>query len=112
MFYTPWPWVGIKYLGYYRETFYFLLTIIKPTLSQHDRPFLLSMANRGPNTNSSQFFITTAPAPHLDDKHVVFGEVLRGQGSVRVVEGTSCLSDKPVVVRYIMKYILHKNTLG
>jgi len=64
---------------------------------KHDRPFLLSMANRGPNTNSSQFFITTAPAPHLDDKHVVFGEVLRGQGSVREVEGTMCLSDKPVV---------------
>lgn len=61
------------------------------------------MANRGPNTNSSQFFITTAPAPHLDDKHVVFGEVLRGQGSVREVEGTMCLSDKPVVVRYTEK---------
>ncbi|KAL5259523.1 hypothetical protein ACHWQZ_G009841 [Mnemiopsis leidyi] len=62
----------------------------------HDRAFLLSMANRGPNTNSSQFFITTAPAPHLDGKHVVFGEVVRGQSAVREIEHTKCKDDKPV----------------
>ena len=66
---------------------------------QHDRAFLLSMANRGPNTNSSQFFITTAPAPHLDGKHVVFGEVVRGQSAVREIEHTKCKDDKPVTVR-------------
>merc|ERR1712173_171564 len=52
----------------------------------HDRPFLLSMANRGKDTNGSQFFVTTAPAPHLDKLHVVFGQVVSGKQVVMEIE--------------------------
>lgn len=61
----------------------------------HDRPFLLSMANSGKDTNSSQFFITTVETPHLDMKHVVFGEVLSGQELIKEIEGKGSPEGKP-----------------
>lgn len=65
---------------------------------KHDEPFLLSMANAGPNTNGSQFFITTVPTPHLDDKHVVFGKVIAGKAIIRAIERTATdAGDKPLL---------------
>ena len=62
---------------------------------RHDGPGILSMANAGPGTNGSQFFVTTRSAPHLDGRHVVFGCVLEGYEVVRAVEACGTASGRP-----------------
>lgn len=62
---------------------------------KHTKPYLLSMANAGPNTNGSQFFITFVACPWLDNKHVVYGEVVEGQNVVDQLHKLGSSSGKP-----------------
>jgi len=75
-----------------------------------DKPFLLAMANRGPTTNGSQFFITLAPTGWLNGKHTIFGEVINGKEVVQKIENVSVSrgANKPLFEQVIKKAYIKK----
>ena len=84
---------------------------IKPNV-KHDRPYLLSMANAGPNTDASQFFITFKPTPWLDGKHTIFGEVVAGQDTVKKLEAAGTEQGKPTEELKINKATIEEKAKG
>lgn len=82
---------------------------IIPGQNKHDKPGMLSMANAGPNTNGSQFFITTVPTPWLDKGHTVFGEVVEGYEVVDTIGNTrTAPGDRPLEPIVINKLTIIK----
>ncbi|KAF2266961.1 cyclophilin-like protein [Lojkania enalia] len=85
---------------------------IRPAL-RHNARGVVSMANKGPNTNGSQFFITLAPAPHLDGKNTVFGKVIDGWETLDEIEGLEVDKKNRPKERVVIERVeIHANPLA
>lgn len=76
---------------------------------QFDNPGILAMANSGPNTNGSQFFITTAKTPWLNMRHTIFGKVVSGYDVIQKIESVATASERPMNEQKIIKAYLKAN---